>query len=285
MNAPSTPSAPSAPSRDVDATGATLARFQDAFVAALYGRVADDALVAACAAQPAFGVYRNTVFKGAVDALAANFPSVVRLVGDAWFRAAAAVHASASPPDDARLLRYGHAFPDFLERFEPARELPYLANVARLDLLWIEAHIAPDGPHADAASIAALPAQRLENLTLRPHASARWIWFDAQPAYTIWRANREGVELPDPLAWQAEGALLVRRDGEVIWRALSAGGRAFLDACAAGLSFEAAAQAALETQPDEDFGVLFYALVEAGALAGLPVDEPATAVCITNQPA
>ncbi|HEY1608433.1 MAG TPA: DNA-binding domain-containing protein [Paraburkholderia sp.] len=246
-----------------------LARFQDAFVAALYGRDTDDARVAACTAQPAFGIYRNTVFKGSIDALAANFPTVARLVGDAWFRAAAAVYVNASPPDDPRLLLYGRAFPDFLEHFEPARELPYLGNVARLDLLWIDAHVAPDDTCTDAASIATQPADRLTNLTLRPHASARWAWFHGQPAYTIWRANRERVEVPADLAWHSEGVLLVRRGGEVIWRPLSAAGHAFLGACAAGAPFEAAAQSALDAQPDADFGALFQMLLEAGAIGGL----------------
>lgn len=250
-------------------TGASLARFQDAFVGALYGRDADDPRVAACAAQPAFSVYRNTVIKGSIDALAANFPTVARLVGEAWFRAAAAVYASASPPDDPRLLFYGRAFPDFLERFEPARELPYLGNVARLDLLWIDTHAASDDTCADAASLAALPVERLANLTLRPHASAHWAWFDGQPAYTIWRANREQVEVPGDLVWQSEGALLVRRGGEVIWRPLSVAGHAFLGACAAGAPFEAAAQTALDAQPDADFGALVQMLLEAGAIGGL----------------
>lgn len=252
-------------------TGDSLARFQDAFVAALYGGEPDDARVATCAAQAAFGVYRNTVFKGCVDALAANFPTVVRLVGEAWFRAAAAVHVRESPPDDARLLRYGSAFPAFLEHFEPARELPYLADVARLDLLWIEAHVAPDDSCADAASIAALPADQLERMTLRLHASARWLWFDGQPAYTIWRANRERVDVPDDLAWHAEGALLVRRGDEVVWRPLSAAGCVFLDACAAAVAFDAAARAAIDVQPDLDFGALFSMLLEAGAIAGLEI--------------
>ncbi|TDV23307.1 putative DNA-binding protein [Paraburkholderia caballeronis] len=247
--------------------GDSLARFEDAFVAALYGRATDDARVNACTAQAAFGIYRNTVLKGSVDALAANFPGVARLVGDAWFRAAAAIYARASPPDDVRLLHYGRTFPAFLARFEPARELPYLADVARLDLLWIEAHAAPDGTHADPASIAALPAERLETMTLRPHASARWAWFDGQPAYTIWRVNREGVDVPADLAWGSEGALLVRRNGEVIWRWLSAAGHAFLQACATGAPFEAAAQSALNAQPDADLGALFSMLLEAGAMA------------------
>jgi hypothetical protein len=44
-----------------------------------------------------FKVYRNTVLKGCVDALAANFPTVLRLVGEDWFRAAALIHVCAEP--------------------------------------------------------------------------------------------------------------------------------------------------------------------------------------------
>ncbi|HMA09036.1 MAG TPA: DNA-binding domain-containing protein, partial [Ramlibacter sp.] len=116
------------------------AQFQAAFADALlnprdWQRSPPQDLVA----QPAFAVYRNTVMKGCVDALAANFPAVVRLVGERWFRAVALDYASWQPPDDPRLLSYGRGFPDFLELCAAARELPCLAGVARLDRYWIEA--------------------------------------------------------------------------------------------------------------------------------------------------
>ena len=63
--------------------------------------------------QSAFAdAYRNTVMKGCVDALAANFPAVVRLVGEQWFRAVALDFVTWQPPDDPRLLSYGRGFPD-----------------------------------------------------------------------------------------------------------------------------------------------------------------------------
>ena len=63
----------------------SLGRFQDAFVDALQGvepAALDEAdrLIATLTAQPGFAVYRNTVMKGCVDALRANFPTVERLV-------------------------------------------------------------------------------------------------------------------------------------------------------------------------------------------------------------
>ena len=77
----------------------SLGAFQDAFVAALTG-APDSAAgeVAALVGQPGFAVYRNTLAKGCVDALRANFPTVERLVGEEWFAAAATLYARQMPP-------------------------------------------------------------------------------------------------------------------------------------------------------------------------------------------
>jgi len=92
-----------------------LARFQDDFAHALLapaGRLVTTIPpeMAALAAQPAFAVYRNTVMKGCIDALQANYPAVTRLVGEEWLRAAAAIHVREALPADPTLLRYGTDF-------------------------------------------------------------------------------------------------------------------------------------------------------------------------------
>jgi hypothetical protein len=68
-----------------------LARFADAVTSALLqdARSRVPASIARLARQPGFAVYRNTVIKGCVDALQANYPAVARLVGAEWFRSAA----------------------------------------------------------------------------------------------------------------------------------------------------------------------------------------------------
>ena len=137
-----------------------LASFQDAFAQAL---TAPDAPVSTylgrLVSQPGFAVYRNTMMKGCIDALQANYPAVARLTGESWFRAAAAVYVRETPPDDPSLLRYGASFAAFLARFEPTRELPYLPDVATLDRLWTVAHMARDEPVLDAALLAQLPRE------------------------------------------------------------------------------------------------------------------------------
>lgn len=239
-----------------------LGEFQNAFVDALYG--ADSPDIAKLTEQPGFLVYRNTVLKGASDALLANFPTVERLVGMEWFRAAASIHIHQSPPTDARLLYYGADFPDFLDGFEHAQQLPYLGNVARLDRLWNEVHSETDELGIDLTSFAGLTPEAMGRIRLKPRAAARWLWFPEQPAYTIWRINRDQLEMPEDLDWVGEGALLVRTTGRVDWQALSVGGCAFLDACTAGLTLDLAAHQALEAEPELDFMKLLTGLISTG---------------------
>lgn len=249
----------------------SLGHFQDAFVQALQGtepvipgEVAD--LIATLTAQPGFAVYRNTVMKGCVDALRANFPTIERLVGAEWFSAAAAIYARRSPPVLAQLIEYGADFPDFLQAFEPARELPYLADVARLDRLWVEAFSASEQPRLTLQALASLAPEMLAELRLRPCAAARWQW-SALPAFTIWSCNRHQVDLPEPLLWQGDGALVCRLDGCIAWQSLSVGGCAFLDACAADYTLDEASALALQVQPELNFNELLGRLFAAGVFA------------------
>ena len=248
----------------------SLAQFQDGFAHALFAPpdAADlPAGIAHLAAQPGFAVYRNTVMKGCIDALQANFPAVLRLVGEEWFRAAAAVHVRESPPTLPMLLEYGARFADFLERFPPAAELTYLAGVARLDRLWTEAHAAADADALDPAVLGLHTPEELARLVLTPHPATRWAWFGYAPIHTIWSRNRAGVPPAEDLDWKPEGALLVRPVDAVAWQELDAAGCAFLDACAAGEPLGVAAQAALERRPGVDLAGLLAGLLAAGAFS------------------
>lgn len=252
-----------------------LARFEDAFAQALLAPPGTEpaAEVAALAAQPAFAVYRNTVVKGCIDALQANYPVVARLVGEEWFRAAAAVYVREALPSDPTLLNYGASFADFLACFPPAADLSYLPGCARLDRLWTEAHIAATESALDPAAVARLAPEELAGVVLRPHAAARWNWFEEAPVYTIWTRNRADRVADDDIDWRPEGALLTRPRGAVEWRALDAAGCAFLDACAAGGTLGTAAQAALKVREDADLAHIMSALLASGAFGRMNIIE------------
>jgi hypothetical protein len=253
-----------------------LQRFQDGFARALLAAELqpDDHApeIARLVAQPAFAVYRNTVMKGCIDALQANYPSVARLVGEEWFRAAAAIFVRAHLPAHPTLAVYGDGFADFLAGFEPATELPYLPGVARLDRFWTEAHTAPDEVPIEAAAVARLEPDELARTALRPHASARWSWFDALPIATLWRRNRYPADDdPSEIDWHGEG-LLVARPGSAVENVdLDVAGCAFLDACATGGTLGDAAAAALAADAQADLARLMARLLEAGAFGQMDI--------------
>lgn len=239
--------------------------YYSAFMDAIHQGHSADPQVAALLAQPAFAVYRNTIFKGVTDALAANYPAVRRLVGQAWFHSAALAYARQHMPDDACLITYGQHLPAFLAGVQAAADLPYLADVAALDRCWSESHLAADDPLLNAAGLhAALTAGRNVRLTL--HAAARWHWSAQHPCYAIWDASRRDDTAPmEQTEWRGEGALLTRPQGSVLWRQIGYGTCCFLDACRAGADIAEAAALALANEPDIDVAAMLGELLQAGA--------------------
>jgi len=229
-----------------------LAHFQSVFAQALMAAPdapAADALQAALVRQPGFAVYRNTVRRGCIDALQANYPAVVRVVGEAWFRAAAAEYLRDHWPTVPMLVDYGDRFSAFLSAFAPARDLPYLPAVAALDRCFTESHLAADAPLMTPSQCVAAIAEagtRAGELRLAPHPAARWRWFESIPALTLWQRNRDAAYGDAALDWPGEGALLTRPAGGVEVRPLSRAAVALLDACAQGLSLALALDRAAE---------------------------------------
>ena len=248
----------------------SLRQFQNGFANALRFEASEPdagAVMARLVSQPGFAVYRNTVMKGCVDALHANYPAVARLVGEEWFRAAAAEFAAANPPDRPALVDYGAPFPEFLDAFEPAAAVPYLADVARLDRFATHAHVSADAPVLAAAALAGLSEDTLARAVLQVHPSAQWRWFDAMPIYSIWRANH-AADTAQPavsIEWIGEGALLVRPQFVVTSQPLGIAGCAFLDACGRAEPLADVAEAALAADPDADLAALLERLLRAGA--------------------
>lgn len=244
--------------------------FQREFVRALLDPDAGGPL----AAQPGFQVYRNTVMAGCVDALQANFPTVCQFVGPDWFRGAARCHVQRHPPEQPALVHYGKDFPDFLAGFEPAAAMPWLADLARADLMHLEALFSADEDPLPASRVASLGPDQLAGARLRPHPSARWAWFDAAPIATLFQrhqAARETGADPDlgDVLWRAEGLLLVCDGSAVRSWAIGRPAIVFLSACAARQTLADAAGAALTLEPDADLAPMMRLLLQAGAFAGL----------------
>lgn len=225
--------------------------------------------------QAALAVYRNTVAKARVDALAGLFPTVERLVGRDWFRQAALMFAAASPPSSPVLDAYGSAFPEWLSTFPPALDLPYLAPVARLDQAWSQAHRAPDAPALSGRVVRETAPARLFASRVEMHPSVRLFWFD-WTVPTIWIANRADPAAVEDVAWEAraEGLLIVRSANTVTWRRLPRSEWVFLHACQRGRTLGQAALDVLSTEATLDMASTFAGLLTTGAFSHLQPDSP-----------
>lgn len=78
-------------------------------------------------------VYRNNVVVSLVEALADIFPVTQTVVGDEFFHATARIYAMENPPSSPVISEYGATFSDFIRHFEPAKSVPFLADLAALE--------------------------------------------------------------------------------------------------------------------------------------------------------
>ncbi|HEX3845358.1 MAG TPA: DNA-binding domain-containing protein [Steroidobacteraceae bacterium] len=211
-----------------------------------------------------FAVYRNNVASSLIEALEAAYPAVRRLVGEDYFRAVARIYVADAPPRSPIMLHYGEGFAEFLARYEPLADYPYLRDVARIERAWLEAYHAAEAEPLNPDVLAGIAAHRVADLCFTLHPSVRLVR-SAFPALTIWRANvRDEAPLPIGLEAAAEDALIARPEAEVEVRLMPPGGARFLEALAQGWPLaEAAAACACESF---DLTAHLTALLESGLL-------------------
>jgi hypothetical protein len=201
-------------------------------------------------AERRFAVYRNNVLTGLVSALAARFPVVQRLVGDEFFREMARIYVTQEPPRSPILLQYGETLAAFIDGFTPAAPIPYLGDIARLEMARGHAYHAPDVVPLAAQKFASLPADGLARMRVKLHPSVSII-SSRHPIYSIWYANQDMDRYVPIAPWAPEAALVARPDLDVEVHKLPSGGSAFLSTLAEGGTFADAFTSA--TDADERF--------------------------------
>jgi hypothetical protein len=139
-------------------------------------------------AEQGLDAYRGNASAIAERALAAAFPTVQQLIGEASFTQLARVFWHRQPPRCGDLARYGETLTDWIADDPRLASEPYLSDVARVD--WavhtIEHAADVDSAPAGLQLLAELDPSQLM-LRLRPALAlvvSRW------PVATIWQAHR-----------------------------------------------------------------------------------------------
>lgn len=213
-----------------------------------------------------FAVYCNNVAVALTQALADTFPVVQQLVGDEFFAAMAGVYWREQPPRSPVLARWGDGFADWLAAFAPARSLPYLPDMARLEQARVAAWQAADADPLGAdewrqrlADTATLPQSRL---VLHPSCRVLCSAFDV---HTLWAVHQQEGDWP-AIDIDRPCAVLVLRDpaDEVLVIGLDEPAARFIGALLAGAPLAQALAAA----PGVDLVAALALLLRHGAIVG-----------------
>lgn len=162
-------------------------------------------------ARPAgrrYGVYRNNVTVSLREALAEGFPSLVGLIGRENFDHVARAYLRQSPPTSPLMMHYGAGFPEFVSSLDQLAHLPYLADVARIDVAMRQSYHS-----ADRTGIAPTALQALDEDTL---LAARFSFAPSMilirspwPIGSIWHYTLRGGHKP---TGHAEDVLILRAE-------------------------------------------------------------------------
>jgi hypothetical protein len=252
----------------------SLLDLQREFAAAVVGgdlaAAAATVVADAPSAEARLRIYRNHFTVTLIDALAATYPVLRRVVGAGFFDAAARRFVRHNPPSGPCLFEYGQAFPDYIASLPAAAPLVYLRDVGRLEWAINVSYHAADVSALAVVEFADLPPTRLLEARLGLHPSCQLL-ASPYPIDRIWKVNQvcgDDVEAVD----LAEGGvrLLVYRAGEDVgWQKFSPGEFAFLRAIAFGASLGEAAATATEVGNGFDATALVASCLTAGVFSTL----------------
>ncbi|MGH8780512.1 HvfC/BufC family peptide modification chaperone [Paraburkholderia sp.] len=215
-----------------------------------------------------YNVYRNNVTVSLIDALAAVYPAVQRITGVDFFRAMARFHVRATPPVSPLLFEYGRDFPAFIESYEYAQEMPWLADTARIERAWLDAYHAADMPVLAAEALGSIKPTSLAGLRFKPHPATRIIR-SPYPAVAIFAMNRNEGPVSPLRSSEPEDALVTRPEQDVTVSRLPPGGATFLIRLFSGATLGEAVTVAFDDAPSFDLKANLAGMISAGVFTAI----------------
>lgn len=207
-------------------------------------------------------IYRNNIVNSMTDALADKLPLCENLVEREFLEGLCRSFALENPPQGGCLNSYGAGLPDFIAGFEPAKSLPYLADMAALELAMNAAYYAPDDTPLTAKQLQAIAPDALGDIRLKPRANII-IMRSRYPLLAIKEFCENDGEGDVDMSAQIEANIMVSRPlFEIQLMPLAPDETAMLEALKANQSLGDAAQAVLNDYPDFDFGAFLMKHIE-----------------------
>lgn len=219
-------------------------------------------------------VYRGSVYGSLCNALEAVYPVIAKVVGKEFFDALALHYVKQHPSHSVNLHLYGEAFAEFIKTFPPLAELPYCADVARLEWAYHTLFYVADEPAFDFEAFTTLPPEAQEKLRFHL-SSACQLLSSPYPIHRIWEINQDNYQGEDTVDL-TEGAVylcILRYQDEMQLHPLSEDEWLFLKAIQSPQSFAQSCQQLLEKFPALDLAPLLPQCVQKGYINRYSIDE------------
>jgi hypothetical protein len=219
------------------------------------------------AADKRFNVYRNNVAYSLVEALGKNYPAVKAQCGVTRFTDAALLYLGEHPPRSKMMFELGGNFAAWLDGFAPAKaQMPWLADLAKLERAWLDAYHAADAEPLDPALFSAIAPDDLGNVRFVKHPAAAIIRSEFS-IHAMLEAGRNGLQTPSQIGPQ--DVLVTRPQFAVEVTLLPKDSALFFEHICSGKALGKAAEAALAQQLDFDFSANLGLLFQSGATMAL----------------
>lgn len=150
-----------------------------------------------CPAQTLLTIYQDSVQGGLLNALTETFPVTKKLLGEDFFNAMSMNYINVTPSTSMDINDYGETFSDFVQSFEPAKELVYLPDVMRLEWAWHTAYQANNVNYDDLTRLISLPLEMMQNLQLILNPTASLL-YSKYPIQRIWSQNQPDINENNP---------------------------------------------------------------------------------------
>ncbi|MBC7992351.1 MAG: putative DNA-binding domain-containing protein [Rhizobacter sp.] len=193
------------------------AQRQQALIAALWGGGEMQGLAHSdTRIQRGLQAYQAHAGAAAERALAASFPTVQALVGEESFAALARVFWRQQPPTCGDLASYGEGLPAFIAISEQLRDVPYLADSARVDWLVAAAERAADASiDTDSLSLLAETPPSQLRLQLMPGTA---LLPSGHPIVSVWLAHRPGEGVAERREQARRALAHSEAETALVWR-------------------------------------------------------------------
>jgi len=216
----------------------------------------------------AIEIYRNNYRGNLHGMLAGAYPVIEQLVGMDFFRLLTRQYMAQYPSLSGNLHHYGAEMASFIATFEPAKKLPYLADVAALEWACHCAYFAVDAAPIDIAKLAQMSSEQYPELILHIHPACRQVRSN-YPIAAIWHAHQPGsnsdfnIDLDSGPCY----ALVSRKDNKVCVNELNAADADWLQKIQTGTPLGDATEATLQHHPDLDLQAALMKLVAFGVFS------------------